>query len=465
MIDRRSRVTVVGDRRRLDVAIPAVAPVGEYAPRLAELCGQERGGPLPRVWSLQAAGAAPLPLDASLADHGVTDGQVLYLSDLAGDPTAGPVVEDIDELVGAEAETQRGAAVPRSRIVIGLGLAWLVATAAAAVWRGNGNGQLAVAGGLITCALLLIATGWTLNQRRAAVPAALRLLVSLTAVPCMAVAGEWTARFAGGPAFGWPGAIAGANLAAVMAIAATPEAVIFAIEVQLAVAAALVPLLIALRATGVQTAAATVIAALSLIGLSKRIAAVITTWSQRTPPDAQSTAHAVTQLLIRARRLLTVVVVGPTVALAVALPVLAFSRQPFAMALAAVAGAALLIRAEQSGFTNELVLIGGAGLVGVFGVLGGLIWWLVPSGPLALILLAVCGLGLVAAGAIAALTGLHSEATETTEVKVGGVPMRPVRRRFVDVVGMLCMIASASLVLGVFGVFEQLTALGRGMFG
>ncbi|GAA5193300.1 hypothetical protein GCM10023322_55000 [Rugosimonospora acidiphila] len=465
MIDRRSRVTVVGDRRRLDVAVPTVAPVGEYAPRLAELCEQERGGPLPKVWSLQTAGAAPLPLDASLADYGVTDGQILYLSDLATDPTVGPVVEDIDELVGAEAGAQRDIAVPRSLLVIGFGLAWLVATAAAAIWRGNGSGQLAVAAGLIACALLLTAIGWTLEQRRAPMPAALRLLVSLTAVPCLAVAGEWTARFAAGPGFGWPGAIVGANLAALMAIATTPEAVLLAIEIQLAVTAALAPLLIALRANGVQTAAATVIAAVSLIGLSKRIAAAITTWSQRTSADASSTAHAVTQLLIRARRLLTVVVAGPTLALAVALPVLAFSRQPFALALAGVAGAALLIRAEQSGFTNELVLIGGAGLVGGFGVLAGLIWWLVPSGPLALILLAVSGLCLVGAGAIAALNSQRTEAAETTEVKVGGVPMRPVRRRFVDVLGMLCMIASAPLALGVFGVFGQLAALGRSMFG
>src|SRR5712691_1591871 len=206
MNDRRSRVTVIGGRRRLDLAVPAAAPVGEYAPRLAELCGEQQGGPLPHAWSLRVAGAAPVPLDASLADSGVTDGQILYLSDLTTDPTAGPVVEDIDELVGAEAEAQHQASVPRSLVVLGFGLTWLVATTVVA-WRGHGSGQLTVAVGFIVCALLLIAIGWTLDQRKAPVPAVLRLLVSLTAVPCMAVAGAWTAQFAAGPTLGWPGAI------------------------------------------------------------------------------------------------------------------------------------------------------------------------------------------------------------------------------------------------------------------
>jgi len=464
MNDRRSRITVIGGRRQLDLAVPAAAPVGEYAPRLAELCGEPPGGPLPHAWSLQVAGAAPLPIDASLADHGVIDGQILYLSDLTTDPTAGPVVEDIDELVGSEAETHHQASVPRSLLVLGFGLAWLVATTVVA-WHGHGTGQLTVAVGFIVCALLLIAIGWTLDQRKAPVSPVLRLLVSLTAVPCMAVAGAWTAQFAAGPALSWPGAIAGANIAALMAMATTPEAVILVIEVQLAVAAAFTPLLVLLRASSVQTAAATVIAALSLIGISKRLAAAITTWAQGADSGAPSTAHAVTQLLIRARRLLTVVVAGPAVALAVALPVLAFSRQPFALALAAVAGLALLIRAEQSGFTAEVVQIGAAGMVGVFGALAGAIWWLVPMGPLAVLLLAICGVVLVGASAVATLNSQRKDAPETTEIKVGGVPVRPIRRRFIDVVGMLGMIATVSLTLGVFGVFGQLVALGRTMFG
>ena len=86
-------------------------------------------------------------------------------------------------------------------------------------------------------------------------------------------------------------------------------------------------------------------------------------------------------------------------------------------------------------------------------------------GPLAVLLLALCGVVLVGASAVATLNSQHNDAPKTTEIKVGGVPVRPVRRRFIDVVGMLAMIATVSLTLGVFGVFGQLVALGRTMFG
>src|SRR5262245_51964652 len=116
MIDGRSRVTVVGAGKRLDVAVPAGAPIGEYVTKLAEACGHERRGHLPRAWSLHAAGTAPFPLDASLAQSGVTDGQVLYLCDLATDPAAEPVIEDIEELVGAQAQAQRRRSLPRGLV-------------------------------------------------------------------------------------------------------------------------------------------------------------------------------------------------------------------------------------------------------------------------------------------------------------------------------------------------------------
>jgi len=95
MLDARSRVTVVGTRKRVDVALPTAAPIGEYVAGLAELCGQERRNPLPPAWSLALAGEAALPLDSSLGASGVTDGQILYLRDVARDPDTEPVVEDV----------------------------------------------------------------------------------------------------------------------------------------------------------------------------------------------------------------------------------------------------------------------------------------------------------------------------------------------------------------------------------
>src|ERR1700729_1328372 len=97
MIDGRSRVTVIGTRKRVDVALPAAAPIGEHSAGLASLCGPAQASPgaLPPAWSLAVAGGAPLPLSASLEESGVLDGQVLYLRDLARDPGVHWTAEDI----------------------------------------------------------------------------------------------------------------------------------------------------------------------------------------------------------------------------------------------------------------------------------------------------------------------------------------------------------------------------------
>src|SRR4051794_656359 len=99
MLDRRSRITVVGGDKRVDVALPSESPIGEYVVGLADLCGQTAGGLMTPAWSLAPAGREPWPVELSLAEAGVADGQVLYLCDSARDPGTAPVVEDVEELV------------------------------------------------------------------------------------------------------------------------------------------------------------------------------------------------------------------------------------------------------------------------------------------------------------------------------------------------------------------------------
>src|SRR5258708_39439608 len=121
MMAGRSRVAVIGARRRVDVALPAAAPIGEYSAGLASMCGQDSQRAMPPAWSLAVAGAAPLPLSASLAESGVVDGQVLYLCDLARDPGADATIEDVPELTAREAEAQRLGGAPRAPVVITFG--------------------------------------------------------------------------------------------------------------------------------------------------------------------------------------------------------------------------------------------------------------------------------------------------------------------------------------------------------
>ena len=464
MIDGRSRVTVVGTSKGVDVALPTSAPIGEYSAGLANLCGLELRGSSPPAWSLAVAGAAPFPLSASLAGSGVVDGQVLYLRELTRDPGSDPSFADIDELVADEAGAQRRQSWPRSLVVLAFGLVWLTAAAGFTLaWAGTA--LIAAAGVTAGAALLMLGTGWALAQRRVLAPVALCVLTALTAVPCLAISGALLGKALVGPGMEWIGAIAGAGAGVLMSLAATPEAVVVLIAMQFGVALVLAPLMVAIHATGPQVAAATVVAMMSVIGLSKTAAAMVTVWSQRDP--APATAASVTALLIRSRRLLTVLVAGPTIALAVALPVLAFSGNGFGLAMAAVAGVALIVRAQQAGFTDELVPIGGAGLVGLFATAAALVQQLSHHRGVvldALILVGV-GLALVAAGTIGAVMRHGADPAPDMPAGFPAGAGRPDRRKVVDILGVLCVIATTSLALGVFGVFGQLMETGRGIVG
>jgi hypothetical protein len=214
-------VTIVGASKRVDVALPSAAPIGEFSAGLAKLCGQDRRGALPSAWSLAVAGAAPLPLHASLADSGVVDGQVLYLRDVARDPAQDATIADIDELVAGESANQRRR-WPRPLVVMSFGLAWLSATAGVAALS-PGAGLIAPAVSLIVAGLLLLATGWVLAQRRTLAPPIMCLLASLAAVPCLAAAGALLAEALAGRSWVSLGALAGATAAVLMGMAATPR--------------------------------------------------------------------------------------------------------------------------------------------------------------------------------------------------------------------------------------------------
>jgi len=465
LIDGRSRVTVVGAHKRVDVALPMAAPIGEYSVRLASMCGQAGQGALPRAWSLAVAGGMPLPLSASLEESGILDGQVLYLRDLTRDPGVNWTVEDLPELIAVEAENRRPGGWPPALVVMTLGLAWLAACSGFAFWR-SGSGALAAAATLIVAGLLLLAAGWGLAQRRMLTPVALCVLVSLTAIPCLATAGALLGQAAAGRPFQWVGAIIGASAGVLMSLAATPEAVVLLVGLQLAVPLLLAPLLVALHATGAQVAAATVVAMLSVLGLAKRAAALATVWSQRRMPSDAPMTNVATTLLVRTRRLLAVLVAGPVLALAVALAVLAFSRDWFAFAMAVTGSVALVARSCQAGFADERVPIGVAGLVGLFSVLAAITeraeraWHLAGISTVAL---TIVGLALFASGAAVAMLGTADEPAQDMPPGFPADAGRPDRHKLVGILGVLCTIAAVSLALGVFGVLGDLMGAGRGM--
>jgi hypothetical protein len=231
-------------------------------------------------------------------------------------------------------------------------------------------------------------------------------------------------------------------------------------------------------ATPIEVAAATVVAMVSLLGLSKLAAAFVTVWSggadarpmavdtPSKPADPTSRANSVTALLIRSRLLLAVLVAGPALALALALSVLAFSGNDIALALAGTGGVALVVRGRQAGFTEELVPIGGAGVVGLFGFVAALAERIWHTGAASMIALTVAGIAVLAGGVI--VNALRTDSEVPADLPPGfpagaGPPNRP--RRFIDIIGMLCTIAIAALALGVFGVLQELMAMGRAIIG
>lgn len=457
LTESQARVTVVGTRRRVDLAVPARTPVGEYAHRLAALCGEPSDDALPPAWSVAEAGAAPIPLGASLASAGVLDGAVLYLRDLTERPEDTPMVEDIDELVAAETDRQRSHGLPRGALFSLLGLLWLVGAAVLLPGRfGGGNFPAAVS--LVLGGLLLLGIGWALAQRGRDVPVGVPLAVALTAVPLLGGAGALLAPDLGTEVY--LGVLTGAALGAAMALAAVPEAVLLAIAGQIAAVAAVAPVPALLGADPVRVAATGAVLGLILIGLAPRLAALAATRADRAAvPDGPPTVEAVTRLLIRTHRLHTLVLVGPALLLTVTLPILATSAVPYAVALSCVAGAGLLLRARLTAITPDAVLIAGPGLAGLFAVLFALVrpgtWWAVP-------LLVAVGAALVAAGALRSAARAGRPAP--VPAKDDDYPEDP-RRRPEQVLALWCTLVVAPLAMGVFGLLDGAFRLGRDLVG
>ncbi|MUN40420.1 EsaB/YukD family protein [Actinomadura litoris] len=93
-----SRVTLVGEHRKVDMVLPAQEPIGALMPEVLELLGDPPQNP-PRLRHLVTAAGEVLNPGASLAERRVPDGAVLRLV-LADEPIPAPVVHEVPEVVG-----------------------------------------------------------------------------------------------------------------------------------------------------------------------------------------------------------------------------------------------------------------------------------------------------------------------------------------------------------------------------
>jgi ESX secretion system protein EccD len=461
MTTKQSRVTVVGAHKRVDVSLPATAPVGEYSALLAGLCGQEDVDMLPSAWSLAVAGDEAFPLEATLAEMGVSDGQVLYLRDIATEPGDPPVVEDVDEIVATQTQMIRQERAHGGPVVVGIGLVWLlVAGVSGVVWTGGAT----LAAALVGAGILMIATSWAMAQHRTrtVAPRFVRAIVLLTPVPCLALAGLLVAQVLGSPQFRWEGAVIGGNLGALLALLAAPEALLAAVQVQMITAFGVVLLIRGFGANSTGGAAIASVAAVALLSLAHRTASAAVAWNARIPRDDGPAAANANALVHRSHRMVAAVLAGPLAALVVGLARLALAGNVFALGLAVAIGVALLIRSHQAAFTVEVAGFGGVAAIDFFCLLvratragGG-------SPATTMALLVLVGPLIVLGGLLFCAYGAKTPHPPAGPV---GTPRKPTPwRRRAEGLGVAMSIAMTPLALGTFGVYGQLLQFGRHLF-
>ncbi len=388
MIDDTCRITVVGERRQLDLTVPARAPIVTYVGTLARMCDQDTNDVMTPAWSLGRAVGPTFAPERSLTDLGVVDGQVLYLRDMIADEYAEPVAHDVAEQV---AELTEGALSrqwrPHARTVtvLAAGLCWLVATLIVLASRRQVSAAVIVDIGVAT-GVVLPMLAWVGRERGWPVPPALRTALALSAVPLLAlsarmmVTGQWADQLhkPGGAMTGVGTAAAavvtGTLVGAALAYGASPGGVTAAVLGSAAVAAVLgigAALLKAdlVETSGLVAAVAFTLLSVSPLAASQAVAVVSRSRAVRASVADGAQGDPVATAVSDATRLLVFYGGFLAAALAVTLTVLGASRSPCAVGMDACLAVALLFRAGWGRLIAEVVPVGVAGLAGLLSLL------------------------------------------------------------------------------------------------
>jgi type VII secretion integral membrane protein EccD len=154
------RVTVIGPRKRVDLAIPAHVPFAELFPGIALHAGLDRAAvaEAPQGWALQRLGQPPFEPPSTPAQAGVADGELLYLRPwLSSLPPA--VSDDIaDEIAGVHDGPGRWGPLDARRVALGVAAAALAAGVVILLRSGPPWTTPALAAGLLAGLLLVAGT-------------------------------------------------------------------------------------------------------------------------------------------------------------------------------------------------------------------------------------------------------------------------------------------------------------------
>jgi ESX secretion system protein EccD len=465
-VDQQCRITVVGERRQADLAVPTAAPIASYVTTLARVCGQDGNSVLLSAWSLGPAIGAPFAPERSLGELGVLDGSVLYLRDVIEGEFADPVVYDVAERVAEVAERRlhrRWNTRARTVTVLAVGLGWLIAALTALGVR-HQIGHAVLAELAVLFGLVLPVIGWwTSAERGWPVPPRLRETVALSAVPLLAVA-AWAVsashRFSGldgahghltHGALAAAALVTGALAGAIVAYAAVPVPETFTVLLTAVVAAVAGIGLAAARADAIVAATVTAVIAFALLTVAPRLAAWIITFVDRqarargktvdrdADPVATAVSAAATVLIAWSGFLAAV--------LAVTLVPMAASRSTYAAAAAGCLGLGLLLRAGAARLIAEVVPLLVAGAAALLTLLvvgpGNLGWpsWVSPT-------------GLIVIAAVLIVSGFRRL------MRSPGLPAAA-RPGWLGGIGSMLGGGGAVLAIAALGAFSHLVSLGH----
>ncbi|MGW0737014.1 type VII secretion integral membrane protein EccD [Streptomyces sp. NPDC002851] len=205
-----SRVTLVGERRRIDLVLPSDEPIGRLLPEILRLL-DDQAAARPMLRHLVRADGSVLPQDGTLESAQVADGAVLRLVRAQDAPSA-PVVHDVTDEVAEDLGLRAWRWRPAARRVTAGTAAVAWSLAAGVLARGEFGALAGVASALLVVAGLAGAVGALLGRLG-------RLGVAATLTACcggLGLLGAWTLA----DALDWSGLArwAGAGVVAVVAL-------------------------------------------------------------------------------------------------------------------------------------------------------------------------------------------------------------------------------------------------------
>jgi type VII secretion integral membrane protein EccD len=434
-----SRVTLVGQRRRVDLVLPSQEPVGLLLPEVMRLLDDQVAGS-PELRHLVTADGSALAHDSTLESAGVPDGAVLRLVRAEDAPSA-PVVHDVTDEVSEDLDVRAWRWRPASRRIVA-GLASVGWAAVGGLFARAEYAHTVVGGVLLAVAAVSALVGALLGRAR-------QHGLATTLIATNGVLGAWTLA----DAHAWSGTmrLTGAAVAVVVTLVLLGWFTPLGRGGLVGAAAVTGCTLCWQAAVALQSGAGTaaeqaragalvVVVSVLVLGVLPRLALMASGLSgldDRRSSGVSVSRYQVSAALAATHRGLALATITMAVSAAVAGVLALRSPSVWTVLLAAVTTAVLAMRARAFPLVAEVVALLAAGAVLAVQLISVWLERSTATGPLAVL----------AALAVLPLAVLAVQPAEHVRVRL---------RRAGDVLESVGVIALFPLLLGVFGVYGRL---------